>query len=169
MELNWFGFEFSTFLWVFIVLNVINVVIQTVKSIVTINGTKMSAAVINAITYAIYTVVVVFMTAEGLGIVWKALIIGVANFGGVYVVKLFEEKGRKDKLWKVEATFAHDADLLNVLKVWAGTNGISYNYIDIEKYYVVNFYAPTQKESAMIKNFVNLYNGKYFVSESKTL
>lgn len=169
MELNWFGFEFSTFLWVFIVLNVVNVIIQTVKSIVTVNGGKMSAAIINAVTYAIYTVVVVFMTAEGLGILWKAIIIGIANFGGVYVVKLIEEKGRKDKLWKVEATFAHTSDFIDALKVWADVNNISYNYIDIEKYYVVNFYAPTQKESAKIKNFINLCHGKYFVSESKTL
>lgn len=167
--MNWFEFELNSFLAVFIVLNIVNVVIQTAKSIITINGTKWSASIVNAVAYGLYTIVVVFMTAEGLGLFWKAIIIGLANLIGVYVVKVIEEKGRKDKLWKIEATFIHDADLLNVLKVWAGTNGISYNYIDIEKYYVVNFYAPTQKDSAMIKNFVNLYNGKYFVSESKTL
>ena len=167
--MNWFEFELNSFLAVFIVLNIVNVVIQTAKSIITINGTKWSASIVNAVAYGLYTIVVVFMTAEGLGLFWKAIIIGLANLVGVYVVKVIEEKGRKDKLWKIEATFIHDADLLNVLKVWAGTNGISYNYIDIEKYYVVNFYAPTQKDSAMIKNFVNLYNGKYFVSESKTL
>lgn len=169
MELNWFGFEFSTFLWVFIILNVMNVIIQTVKSIVTVNGGKMSAAIINAVTYAIYTVVVVFMTAEGLGILWKAIIIGIANFGGVYVVKLIEEKGRKDKLWRIEATFAHKENFIHNLKVWAEINHIAINYIDIEKYYIVNFYAPTQKESAVIKEFVTRFNGKYFVSESKTL
>lgn len=169
MELNWFGFEFSTFLWVFIVLNVMNVIIQTVKSIVTVNGGKMSAAIINAVTYAIYTVVVVFMTAEGLGILWKAIIIGIANFGGVYVVKLIEEKGRKDKLWRIEATFAHKENFIHNLKVWAEINHIAINYIDIEKYYIVNFYAPTQKESVIIKEFVTRFNGKYFVSESKTL
>ena len=167
--MNWCEFELNSFLAVFIVLNIVNVVIQTAKSIITINGTKWSASIVNAVAYGLYTIVVVFMTAEGLGLFWKAIIIGLANLVGVYVVKVIEEKGRKDKLWKIEATFIHDADLLNVLKVWAGTNGISYNYIDIEKYYVVNFYAPTQKDSAMIKNFVNLYNGKYFVSESKTL
>lgn len=169
MELNWFDFEFSTFLWVFIVLNVVNVIIQTVKSIVTVNGGKMSAAIINAVTYAIYTVVVVFMTAEGLGILWKAIIIGIANFGGVYVVKLIEEKSRKDKLWRIEATFAHKENFIHNLKVWAEINHIAINYIDIEKYYIVNFYAPTQKESVIIKEFVTRFNGKYFVSESKTL
>ena len=40
--MNWFGFELSAFLWVFIILNIVNVVIQTVKSIVTISGGKVS-------------------------------------------------------------------------------------------------------------------------------
>ena len=167
MELNWFGFEFSTFLWVFIVLNVVNVIIQTVKSIVTVNGGKMSAAIINAVTYAIYTVVVVFMTAEGLGILWKAIIIGIANFGGVYVVKLIEEKSRKDKLWKVEATVPREValDLVRELKA----NDLPYNYVDINKYYLFNVYCATQAQSAKVKEVLNTYNAKYFVSESKTL
>lgn len=167
MELNWFGFEFSTFLWVFVVLNVVNVVIQTVKSIVTVNGGKMSAAIINAVTYAIYTVVVVFMTAEGLGILWKAVIIGIANFGGVYVVKLIEEKSRKDKLWKVEATVPREVALDLVRKLKA--NDLPYNYVDINKYYLFNVYCATQAQSAKVKEVLNTYNAKYFVSESKTL
>lgn len=167
MELNWFGFEFSTFLWVFIVLNVVNVIIQTIKSIVTVNGGKMSAAIINAVTYAIYTVVVVFMTAEGLGILWKAIIIGIANFGGVYVVKLIEEKSRKDKLWKVEATVSREVALDLVRKLKA--NDLPYNYVDINKYYLFNVYCATQAQSAKVKEVLNTYNAKYFVSESKTL
>ena len=167
MELNWFGFEFSTFLWVFIVLNIVNVIIQTVKSIVTVNGGKMSAAIINAVTYAIYTVVVVFMTAEGLGILWKAIIIGIANFGGVYVVKLIEEKSRKDKLWKVEATVPREVALDLVRKLKA--NDLSYNYVDINKYYLFNVYCATQTQSAKVKEVLNTYNAKYFVSESKAL
>ena len=90
--MNWFGFELSAFLWVFIILNVVNVVIQTVKSIVTISGGKISASVVNAVAYGLYTVVVVYMNADGLGLFWKALIIGLANLVGVYVVKLIEEK-----------------------------------------------------------------------------
>lgn len=168
MELNWFGFEFSTFLWVFLALNVVNVVIQTVKSIVTINGGKMSAAVINAVTFFIYTFCVVYMNADGLGLVWKALIIGVINFVGVYVVKLIEEKGRKDKLWKVEATVTPnnvgnvqlELDKLNISHNCFRTSG---------EYRVFNIFCPTQKESAQVKTILNKYHAKYFVSESKTL
>ena len=168
MELNWFGFEFGAFLWVFLALNVVNVVIQTVKSIVTINGGKMLAAVINAVTFFIYTFCVVYMNADGLGLVWKALIIGVINFVGVYVVKLIEEKSRKDKLWKVEATvwqcytesLHKDLDIAN----------IPHNYIDnVGRYTLFNVYCETQAQSAKAKAILDMYSAKYFVSESKTL
>jgi uncharacterized protein YebE (UPF0316 family) len=167
MELNWFGFEVGAFLWVFLALNVVNVVIQTVKSIVTINGGKMLAAVINAVTFFIYTFCVVYMNADGLGLVWKALIIGLINFVGVYVVKLIEEKSRKDKLWKVEATVSREVALDLVRKLKA--NDLPYNYVDIEKYYLFNVYCATQKQSAKVKEVLDSYNAKYFVSESKTL
>lgn len=167
MELNWFGFEFGAFLWVFLALNVVNVVIQTVKSIVTINGGKMLAAVINAVTFFIYTFCVVYMNADGLGLVWKALIIGLINFVGVYVVKLIEEKSRKDKLWKVEATVPREVALDLVRKLKA--NDLPYNYVDINKYYLFNVYCATQAQSAKVKEVLNTYNAKYFVSESKTL
>lgn len=167
MELNWFGFEVGAFLWVFLALNVVNVVIQTVKSIVTINGGKMLAAVINAVTFFIYTFCVVYMNADGLGLVWKALIIGAINFVGVYVVKLIEEKGRKDKLWKVEATVSREVALDLVRKLKA--NDLPYNYVDIEKYYLFNVYCATQAQSAKVKEVLNSYDAKYFVSESKTL
>jgi hypothetical protein len=87
----------------------------------------------------------------------------------VFVVKLLEEKTRKDKMWKIETTFIKKDNFITNLKVWAKVNHISYNYIDIEKYYVVNFYCPTQRESAIVKDFIFKFGGKYFVSESKAL
>lgn len=165
MELNWFGFEFSTFLWVFIVLNVVNVIIQTVKSIVTVNGDKMSAAIINAVTYAIYTVVVVFMTAEGLGILWKAIIIGIANFGGVYVVKLIEEKGRKDKLWLVKITIP--TEYFETVKNELTTANIPFTYYDLNKYYVVDTYCEKQQQTTIVLDICKKYKGKAFATENK--
>jgi uncharacterized protein YebE (UPF0316 family) len=165
--MNWFGFELSAFLIIFVVLNIVNVVVQTVKSIVTINGSPMSAAVVNAVTFFLYTFVVVYMTADGLGLFWKALIIGAVNFIGVYVVKLIEEKSRKDKLWKVEATVPREVALDLVRKLRA--NDLPYNYVDINKYYLFNVYCATQAQSIKVKEVLNTYNAKYFVSESKTL
>lgn len=150
----------------FIILNIINVVMQTIKSIATVKCGKGIAAIVNAVTFALYTVVTIYTMCD-LPMVWKAIIVGLCNLIGVYVVKYFEEKARKDKLWKVEVTLRpiHSqkvGEMLDKLE-------IPYNWVDVEKYVLFNIYCATQKESTMVKEIVNKYNAKYFVSESKTL
>lgn len=165
--MNWFGFELSAFLLVFVLLNVANVIIQTVKSIATIKCGAWSAAAINALAYGLYTVVVVYMSADGLGLLWKAVIIGVANLLGVYVVKAIEIKKRKDKLWKVEATVnrTKSSSMQGALERMA----IPHNYIHAGKYTIFNCYCATQKESLAVKTILDAHKAKYFVSESKVL
>ena len=99
----------------------------------------------------------------------KCLITFACNVIGVYIVKWGEEKARKDKLWKIEATFRHNDEIIQELKEWAEENNIAYKYNDIVKYFEIDFYSNTQKESALIRDFIQKYNGKYFVSESKNL
>ena len=147
----------------FIILNIANVIIQTIKSIVTVKGGKGIAAIVNAVTFALYTVVTVYMMCD-LPLLWKAGIVGLCNLVGVYVVKLFEEKARKDKLWKIEATF--DKEYLDTIH---NSVGISHSYIDIGNKVIFNFYAENQRQSLIVKDIIQKYNGKYFVSESKIL
>lgn len=166
--MNWFGFELSAFLLVFVLLNVANVIIQTVKSIATIKCGAWVAAIINAVAYGLYTIVVVYMTADGLGLFWKAIIIGIANLVGVYVVKLVEAKKRKDKLWKVEATVLRGhTTALHCALVDAE---VSHNYLEnVGKYTLFNVYCETQADSARAKEVLDRFGAKYFVAESKTL
>ena len=96
----------------------------------------------------------------------KGLIVGVANLIGVYIVKLFEEKSRKAKLWKVEATIP--AKYTNA--VHFDLKDVPHSYIEnIGNYTIFNFYCATQKDSAKVKDIINQYEAKYFVSESKNL
>lgn len=150
-------------LTIFICLNIANVIIQTVKSIATVKCGKGVAALINAVAYGLYTIVTVYMLCD-LPLYSKALIVALCNLVGVYVVKWGEEKARKDKLWKIEATF--DSGLLNEIH---NSVGISHSYIEVGNHVIFNFYAENQKQSALIRDIVKKYNGKYFVSESKTL
>lgn len=153
--------------WIFVVLNVVNVVIQTVKSIATIKCGKVPAAVINAVAYGLYTIVVVYTVCE-LPLWLKATVVAVANLVGVYVVKVLEEKARKDKLWKIEATIlrGHTEELHSLLD----RVDIPHNYLEnVGKYTLFNIYCETQKESALAKELLDKYKAKYFVSESKTL
>lgn len=151
----------------FIILNVVNVIIQTVKSIATVKCGKVAAAVINAVAYGLYTVVTVYMMCElSLGV--KALIVALCNLVGVYVVKLIEEKSRKDKLWKVEATVYNP--YTESLHTELNLANLSHNYIEnIGKYAVFNIYCETQIDSVKAKEILNRHKAKYFVSESKTL
>ena len=166
--MNWFGFNLDSFLAVFVLLNIVNVILQTVKSIATVKCGKWGASIMNAVAYALYTVVVVYMNADGLGIIWKAVIIGLANLVGVFVVKYFEEKNRKDKLWKVEATIPNDGVVAvdsELAKI-----GIPHNWLPTSgNYSIFNIYCVTQKESHNVREVLNRHNAKYFVSESKTL
>ena len=152
---------------IFIVLNIFNVIIQTVKSIATVKCGKTIAAIINAVAYGLYTIVTVYMLCE-LDLWLKAVVVAVANLIGVYVVKLLEEKARKDKLWKVEATVIpqyvgkvqEDLTEMNISHNCFKTSG---------EHRIFNIFCSTQKESAIVKEILNKYNAKYFVSETKNL
>ena len=151
----------------YIVFNVLNVIIQTIKSIVTIKCNKWVAAIVNAIAYGLYTYIVV-LTSSDLDLWFKIIVTAVANLIGVFVVKWFEEKGRKDKLWKVEATVyepytesLHDA---------LDKDEIPHNFIEnVGKYSVFNIYCATQNESTVVKGLLEYHKAKFFVSESKIL
>lgn len=150
---------------IFIVLNVVNVILQTIKSIATVKCEKFAAALVNAIAYGLYTVVIVYTNCD-LPLMAKVLVVATANLIGVYVVKWMEEKARKDKLWKVEVTIptkyaeAVDFDLKK----------IPHSYIKIsEKHTLFNFYCATQKESSAVKSICEQYEAKFFATESKNL
>lgn len=144
----------------------VNVILSTIKSILTVNGGKVSASFINAITYGFYSYVIVLTSADGMPIWLKMAITAVCNFVGVYFVKWIEEKARKDRLWKVELTVPTrytntiDFDL----------HDVPHSYIELsDKHTLFNFYCATQKESAKVKAIANQYEAKYFVAESKNL
>ena len=151
----------------FIFFNILNVIIQTIKSVITIKGGKEIAAVINAIAYGLYTYIVV-LTVCDLPLWLKVVVVGGANLIGVYIVKLFEEKSRRDKLWKVEATVLRDwTKELHSALVKAE---ISHNYLEnVGKYTLFNLYCNTQIESRKAKEILAKYDAKYFVSETKIL
>lgn len=157
-------------LLVFIVLNIANVIIQTVKSIATVKCGKVPAAAINAIAYGLYTIVTVYLMCE-LDLYLKAGIVALCNLVGVYVVKLIEEKARKDKLWKVEATVQNMVYFTDYIKKECEKHFIPYSIINVENinYVVFNFYCATQEKSQIVKQICDGCNAKYFVSESKTL
>ena len=154
------------FLIVFIILSIINVVFSTVRSIATIKSSKTIASLLSGGYFAFYNIMLIYTVAEFP--MWqKCVITFFCNVIGVWLVKFFEEKSKKDKLWKVELTVKQNksknmiAELENL--------EIPSNYIDVGKYVIFNCYCATQKESVLIRNIANRFHAKYFVAESKSL
>ena len=149
---------------IFIVLNVVNVIIQTVKSIATIKCGKTAAAIVNAIAYGLYTVVVVYTVCD-LPLWFKVIVVGGANLIGVYLVKLFEEKSRKDKIWLVKITIP--IENANTAKSLLTEHNISFTYYDLNKYYVFDTFCETQKDTSQVTQICKTCNGKAFATENK--
>lgn len=151
----------------FIVLNIVNVMLQTFKTLCTVNSGKYTAAIMNAVAYGFYTVVVIYMLCD-LPTFTKALIVGLCNLVGVFIVKYIEERRLKDKLWKIEFTVQDccAADIVNYLEEFK----IPYNYTKMPQHYIA-FYAfcDNRIQSDKIKSIIDKYGAKYFVTESKSL
>lgn len=151
----------------FIICTAVNVVISTIKSIVTVNGSKLSAAFWNAAGYGFYAYVVV-LTASGDLETWqKVAITAGCNFIGVYIVKLVEQKMRKDKLWEVRLTVEKDKGPA-LHRLLTGRD-IPHNYTETEPWWVFNCYAETQAETMAIIESGKRHNAKMFASETKLI
>ena len=153
---------------IFAIATVVNVSLSTIRALCTVKGGKWLSAITNAVCYGFYPLIVM-LTAKGtVDIIINMIITAIANFVCVWLIKFVEEKARKDKLWKVEATIdkCYRDDLIHGLT----NSDIPFNYIEnIGRYTIFNVFCATQEQSLKVKNYLDLYHAKYFVSESKTL
>lgn len=156
----------------FIMLTILNVIIGATKSIITIKGTKLAAAALNAVAYAINTLAVFYTADESLELLPKIIIVAITNFIGVYIVKFVEEKNTKDKLWKIECTV--DAKITGTIERLLTDNMISYKKSDgidygVDPCTVFSIYAKTKAQSKKVKELLKGYKVKYFIIESQIL
>ena len=150
------------FIIIFSLLSLVNVVFATFKSLVTIKGGKWAAALVNEGYFAFYNIMLIFTVADFP--MWvKCIITFGSNLIGVLLVKFIEEKSAKEKLWKFEATFAIE-NLNNINHL---LKEIPHNYIEVGKWVIFNIYCATCEQSELVTEICQLYNGKYFVTETK--
>lgn len=153
----------------FFFVQLINVIFNTLKTIITSRAKKAPAAIINALTFGFYTLVIA-LTAD-IGNLWVNMAITViANLIGVYFSIAVLDKLRKDRLWEITATVEGGASLLDVDNRLKGA-GISYNLQGTNRDYegVFNIYSKNQKESIIIKQILKDNNAKYIVHEENKI
>ena len=155
-------------LMLFIVLTVVNVILNTARTIITVKGGLFWSSFIAAIAFGFYTIVIIYTVCE-LPMWMKATVTAMANFVGTYFVKWLELKFRKDRLWMVDVVIykknlKYATDFLN-------NRGIQFSEMPIanSESHVFHIYSNTQDESREIKSLLKTFNAKYVVVESKSL
>ena len=149
---------------IFAIATIVNVTLSTIRSLCTIKCGKWLSAITNAICYGFYPLIVM-LTAKGtVDIIINMCITAIVNFICVWIIKYVEEKARKDRLWKIE--FTVPTDYLNAVDF--DLRDIPHSYIKLsDKHTLFNFYCATQKDTIKVRDIVNQYQAKYFISETK--
>jgi uncharacterized protein YebE (UPF0316 family) len=152
---------------IFIIATIVNVTLSTIRALCTIKGGKWLSATTNAVCYGFYPLIVM-LTAKGtVDILINMLITAVVNFVCVWIIKLVEEKARKDKLWKVEVAcpMVHSDDLHELLK----ENNIPHNYVMVGSWVMFNCYCMTQKDTQVVIDLSTKRECKISAYESKSV
>ena len=156
----------------FTILQLINVVLSTIKSIVTVKGTTFQSALMNTVYYSLYTIIVIYTVSDfGCGawdLLIKIAIVGVTDFIGVYISAWLMNRFKKDKLWEITATILNDNNDIDYIIEELEKENISFNMILTfnEKEVVFHIYSKSQKESQTIKTLLDsMTYAKYIVHE----
>ena len=152
---------------IFTVCSLVNVILSTMKTILTVRSTKVVASVINAVTYGFYAIVVKQLASLDLTV---TVIVTIAtNLIGVYLSMWIMDKMKKDCLWKISVT-TKDKNLAKKIENFDIEYTMSPIQYKKETYYSIEIFSKNQKDSSIIKNILNEYKVKYNVTEiTKTL
>lgn len=160
----------TTLFWQFVILNFINVLINTARSLTTVKGGKWIASLMNALCYGYYTVIIVITATYEMPLTLKIIAVAIVNFIGVFAIKLGEEKIQKEKMWIYNATAKmSNKDLLDVVALLKYAK-IKLVYSKVaDELYTLQIFSNTQKESEMITSILNNYSIKYCAIETKEI
>lgn len=156
-------------LFIFALCTLLNVVLATIKSVMTIKGTKVSAAIWNALSFGLYSYIVILTATADLTTLQKVIVTVVCNLIGVYCVKLVEEKMRKDKIWKLEMTINNGDSGFAAAAMHGALNSanIPNNYVEAGKYAIFNCFCATKADTEKALEIGKIYKAKTFASETK--
>ena len=152
---------------IFTVCSLVNVILSTMKTILTVRSTKVVASIINAITYGFYAIVVKQLASLDLTV---TVIVTIAtNLIGVYLSMWLMDKMKKDCLWKISIT-TKDKSIVKKIENFDIEYTMSPIQYKKEIYYSIEIFSKNQKDSTIIKNILNEYKVRYNVTEiTKTL
>ena len=153
----------------FIIAQTINVIVSTLKYILTAKATPMIAALVNAASYTIGAVVT-FLIAKEENIYIVSIITFMCNIIGVPLARYIVDKFSKDRLWVYNATMRISKDdMVRIYTAFKSIDDIScvYEELDPDRLYEVKFFANNKEDSKRIKTLLRRFNAKYFIIEPR--
>lgn len=176
MTFKIFGLELSLgwYIVVFFICSIINVALNTAKTIIMHKEEKISSSIINAITFGFYAIIVV-MTASALPLWITILITAITNLIGVYGSMWLLDKFKKDSVWEIVANIKVNGIELTNFENYLGGHDIPYNLVklygcdisDGKTPFTAHIYSANQYQSEKIKFILDKVNAKYIVHEER--
>lgn len=153
----------------FFIVSLTNVMLQTTKTILTVKSTRLAAALINAIAFGFYTIVIRLITDVPL--VWSASLTVVANLFGVYLSLCLLDKFKKDKLWKITITcnLKDSLPITNELLHYKIGYTLANVFYGEEILNELNIYSKNQKESQIVKEILENFKIKHHITEANRI
>lgn len=149
----------------FIILQVINVILSTIKSIVMIKGSKWGAIIANTIYFGVYTAVLKQISAiDNLFVL--VVITMLANFFGTWVGIVITDKLRKADLWIIKTVIkiGYVKEYKKALND-AGIKYISYQ-TTWDEYTAIDIFSESRTQSKKIKEILLKFKAKYSIYKS---
>lgn len=149
----------------FIILQVINVILSTIKSIVMIKGSKWGAIIANTIYFGVYTAVLKQISAID-NLLVLVIITMLANFFGTWIGIVITDKLRKADLWTIKTVVR-----IEYLKEYkqalneAGLKYISYQ-TTWDEYTAIDIFSESRTQSKTIKEILINFKAKYSIHTS---
>lgn len=149
----------------FIILQVINVILSTIKSIVMIKGSKWGAIIANTIYFGVYTAVLKQISAiDNLFVL--VVITMLANFFGTWAGIVITDKLRKADLWIIKTVIriGYVKEYKKALND-AGIKYISYQ-TTWDEYTAIDIFSESRTQSKKIKEILLKFKAKYSIYKS---
>lgn len=163
IDLSFLASYMTADLAIFIAIQFVNVILSTVKSVMTVNGDKLSASLWNTVSYCVGAVVTKMLTQQSFEII--IIVSAVTNMIGTYVGKWILEKMRHERLWTINATIRNRSQKYvedEFLK-----RGVQYTLLPaVNDRMLLCTYSYSKAESSLVKEILDHESVRYTVVES---
>ncbi len=147
----------------FTIAQLVNVILSTVKSILTVKGSRLQAVVINTISYTI-NAGVISQVAKISDTVTVCIVTAFTNMIGVSFSLWLLDKLRKEKTWMISCTIK--AEMFDIAIDELKQNNISFRTpsSDWPERKFIDIISHTKEESKIASSIIKKYNMKYVIN-----